>query len=776
MRADFLLAAIFILSALTLTGAAEPVRAEITRDNWVSSYRTEVEGNNGASPKLKLKGVQEFSLIDIDVAPLQGKRVTKAELHLHGFGDEILHRVTVSTVMDEWVEGNATGYAKTPGASCFAWARYGERRWGGTEADITGVMCGAGGSVWSFADASPRDADGWQVIPVDPAVVQARMDGRGFGFAVIDDVGSEYTRDGNQFTYRPFVNRYVSSKDDKRSTKPYFMLWLDDGAPAGAVPATAAAPVTPAKLPGLPAPTKLKALDLRALDLFGEPLASLDFTAAKGEAISFSVDVPATIELPGIEVTPYGMPLVEGRADPLAPGSPDGATFFDLQVPKDIRAGRIEGTLRAGGKSYPCSLTVWNFTLPDRLSFIPQMNCYSLPGHEIEYYRLAHAHRTSLNCLPYHWNGRIDAGPEICSDGTWDWSKWDAQYGPLFDGSAFADLPRKGVPIDAFYLTLNENWPMEQEKHFKGGYWIESAYDDAYWTEFRDAAAKIAQHIESKGWVEPMFEFYLNNKVSNKTAGWDRSSALWILDEPSNTQDFWALRYFGIEFGKAVAKYPGARLVYRADISRPQWQRDLFDGVVNVEVVSGSLRTYSGQVRERARRFGNLCYMYGSPNTIGTPNAINAAWCVEAWALGADGVVPWQTIGKTSAWEKLDDLSLFYPAETGPAPSLRLKAFRAGQQLVEYLTLYAELSGQSRESIGAAVLESGLRATTVKKSEDDAGNSAFPPDAGSRLMDLRQRLGEWLNRKAPPARERWHDPRPKPHNPAMVKSIQPVQP
>ena len=766
----------FLLLVAFSAVASEPVRVEITRDNWISSSATEVEGNNGASPKLKLKGVQELALMDVDAGALKGRRVVKAELHLHGLGDEVLRRITVSTITDEWAEGDATGYKKTPGASSFAWARTGERRWGGTEPDITGVMCGAGGSVWSFGDASPRNADGWQVIPVAPAVVQARIDGRGFGFAVMDDVGSEYTRDGSRFTYRPFLNRYVSSKDDKRSARPFFLLWLEDGAPAAATPAPAkAAIIEVAKLPAATLP-QAQNLGVKALDEYGEPLRSLDFAAAKGETISFSVDAAATIELPGVKATSFAMPLIEGRADPLMPGPSEGATCFDLHVPKDSRAGRISGTLRVGGKVLPCSLTVWDFTLPDRLSFIAQMNCYGLPGHERDYYRLAHAHRTTLNCLPYHWNGRIDAGPVIKADGAWDWSAWDAQYGPLLDGSAFADLPRGPVPTEAFYLMLNEAWPMQHDAHFKGGYSIESAYDDAYWKEFRAAAAKIAQHVASKGWSEPMFEFYLNNKVSNKKAGWEKSTAPWILDEPSNTQDFWALRRFGIEFWSGVAAHPGARLVYRADISRPQWQRDLFDGVVNVEVVSGSLRTYGHRVRERAQRFGSLFYMYGSANAIGTPNVANAAWCVEAWALGADGVVPWQTVGKAAAWQKADELSLFYPTDRGPVPSLRLKAFRAGQQLVEYLTMYAALSGQSRESIGRALLESGLRATTVKKNEDDAGESAFPPDAGSRLGTLRQSLGTWLSQKSPPSRERWHDPRPRAQDAAKVKLIAPVQP
>jgi hypothetical protein len=108
-------------------------------------------------------------------------------------------------------------------------------------------------------------------------------------------------------------------------------------------------------------------------------------------------------------------------------------------------------------------------------------------------------------------------------------------------------------------------------------------------------------------------------------------------------------------------------------------------------------------------------------------------------------------------------------------PSLRLKSFRAGQQLVEYLTQFTALSGESRRSIAAAVLaEPGIRATTVKRSEADAGRSAFGADTHRSITALRLRLGHWLDAKAPPARDRWHDPRPKPHDANAVRQIEAV--
>ena len=47
-----------LCSSLCLAQSAEPLRVEVSRDAWISAFPTEQEGNNGGSPKLKLKGTQ----------------------------------------------------------------------------------------------------------------------------------------------------------------------------------------------------------------------------------------------------------------------------------------------------------------------------------------------------------------------------------------------------------------------------------------------------------------------------------------------------------------------------------------------------------------------------------------------------------------------------------------------------------------------------------------------------------------------------------------------
>jgi hypothetical protein len=681
--------------------------------------------------------------------------------------------VTVSTISVPWEEGTGTNYARVPLAACF--------RLPGAAPDITAVILGNGGSIWRFADASDPDAAGWQSIPIDPDVVQARLDGRSHGFVVMDDLGNEWTRRGDVFRWRPFPNRFFHSKDQNASVAPRFEVWMTDGAPPALPRSPAPPPLAEPKrinLPSIAVPEEEKAppQSMTVGDLFGRPLAVL--RAARGETAWLDVRTDVGVE-PDLRV-PDGFSgklySVEAHGDALVPwngpGKPSvpdrtdrhrrtGHWLTEIFVPKSARPGRH--TVRLA-KQCEIPLEVWDFALPDRLSFVPQMNAYGLPdAQEVAYYRLAHAHRSCLNCLRYNWRGEVSGGcaPRTPADGTWDWTAWDQRFGPLLDGSAFAGLPRGRLPVVAFYLPLNENWPMDHERAYRGGYWVETAYPDSYWAEFRAAGQQFARHIAEKGWADTTFEFYLNNKVYFKAdrGSWSKCSAPWIFDEPVNTQDFWALRRFGREF---LAAAGGARnLVFRCDISRPEWQRDLLDGVCGEEVISGALRTYRQRILARQARYGQKVLLYGSPNKIGTPNLQCSAWCLDAWCLGADGVVPWNTVGTTRSWTEPDQTCLFYPTEQGPLPSLRLKAFCHGQQLVEYLTIFTQLAGHERRSVAEALRrELGLDGLLKKTSEGDAGTMSYDRISPECIELIRFRLGSWIAAKKPRDRKSWTLPRP----------------
>ncbi len=907
-----------ILAAAPASG--EEIRLAVTRDTWFSEVGSEADANLGGASKLKLKSYQELSLVDLDPAPLRGRVVVGAILHLRSAGEPRLRRVTVGTIAADWVEGKSASYAPEAGASTFRHRRHPDVPWTVVGGDLCDVILNQGGSLWRSADASAPDAEGWQTVAVAPLIVAARVAGVSFGFVVFDDTGSEWTREGEKFTTHPRPNRFVASRESNRASAPYFTVKLGaaDRSPPGiptdlssdigtlpsgeasvswATPADigASGPVgflvevdgrevpryliPPAGTPrqgvrmhlrdlGLIGGSKV-ALGVRAVDGAGNvgqeartnvrisnrrakplpgsvprsmsagpqnprlgpatvavvdeldvidpgtgaPVQALEpgylaanhlwdgsrrrlaIQAARNEFVGFQVFFkgpvqglrPAlTFEDPadsGIKAEFGRMANVAtGRGpmpDPVVPlsGPLDlpvdaklggGSMLVEVYVPHGARAGEHRGklTLRAGGEELPIdvALRVWDFDLPDVLSFLPEMNAYSLPDDERSFYRLAHRHRTALNRVPYSQRGEVAPGmaPKI-DGGRLGWSAWDARFGPLFDGSAFADLPRRGVPLECFYLPLHENWPSPIDPNYNGDYWADRAFPESYRRAFVSASRQFAEHLDAKGWRGTIFQGFLNNKVDFKGGprGWSGGSSPWLLDEPASFQDFWALRYFASAFheGVAAARPNGvgpARIAFRADISRPQWQRDSLDGLLDDNVVGGEVRNRRRMVLDRKERDGQLVLEYGGSSAIDAPNVQGAAWCVDAWSLGLDGVIPWQTIGRAESWTTADELALFYPprpgVDAGPVPSIRLKSYRRGQQDVEYLALLAAVEGEPRWAIGSRVREALHLAGERQKTgpgEDDAGSIRYGRLQPRDLWSLRHRVGSALSEAHP---------------------------
>ncbi len=860
--------------------------------------------------------------MDIDPAPLKGRVITGATLHLHCSSKDIQKRLAVSSLASEWVEGTGTGYAKQPGSSCFEEAELGKRPWAYPGSDLTAVMMGEGNTLWATWDATPPDAEGWQTVAVEPRVVAARVAGLSHGFVVFDDTGSEWTRNGEQYKRLTFPNRFVHSRESGAKTAPYFTIYLGDEdkqppaaptyprqeqttLPAGeaivswltppdslgfrvgflkggsdeqwvdwedegqqatpiprylvpsaapgqrvemhlrdlgikggesltlgvaavdaagnvgpattfsvklsATPPTVAIVGEPAAKFTEPAPLpKLGGAEVAVIDSLdkvnpasGETIPPHDATylaanhlwsakdklvrlyAAKNEFIAFQVVLKGAVEgvTPAIKLPqPLRAELLEfhnvkaksgSLPDPLVPikgALTSGAFLADLYVPHEAKAGKHTGTLTLtkGGESLAIAieLNVWDFTLPDYLSFIPEMNSYGLPSPELGYYRVGHAHRTCVNALPYSQGGSVRHAPKW--DGAkLDWTAWDKQFGPLLDGSAFADMPRKGVPLDSFYLPLHENWPGDVFKSYNGSYWADRAFPPAYRETFVKVSRLFAEHFAEKGWNDTFLQFYLNNKSNFKERGWSRGASPWILDEPASFQDYWALRWFATAFHEGAAAVRGkAKVGFRIDISRPEWERDCLTPLNDFYVCSGVFRKYRRMILDRQRRNGMVIFEYGSSNPIEASNVQPAGWCVSAWCLGADGVLPWQTIGNDGSWANADECSLFYPGgkvdSQVPIPSVRLKAYRRGQQDVEYLTLLTELLKAPRWAVGQAVQDQLRLVATARKAADaggieDAGRITLDRLSPVALWELRTRVGGILSKARPEWKRRLVD-------------------
>ncbi|GAF74144.1 unnamed protein product, partial [marine sediment metagenome] len=226
--------------------------------------------------------------------------------------------------------------------------------------------------------------------------------------------------------------------------------------------------------------------------------------------------------------------LVVPYEDNKIPGQKVGLVFVDIYVPHKTAPGAYTGKLSVGAITIPVELAVRDLDLPDTIeAIIFEMNNYYVWTHaygkldddalaklEHAYHRMAHEHRLSLNSVTHGHGGGIQgrSAPPLTGKGAdtrvADWTAWDRRYGPLLDGSAFADLPRAGVPITHIYTPFNENWPAKINEHFN--YNVAEDMLGTFEREYIDAAkavcADFARHFNEKRWYDTQFQLFLNDK------------------------------------------------------------------------------------------------------------------------------------------------------------------------------------------------------------------------------------------------------------------------
>ncbi len=464
------------------------------------------------------------------------------------------------------------------------------------------------------------------------------------------------------------------------------------------------------------------------------------------------------------------LPLQAGKsfsipaADNEVPGQRNQSVLVDVWIPKDAPAGSYQGTVTVsaagvGPVAVPVQLRVWPVTLPDKLSFNCELNAYSSAALTKDYawYRIAHAHRTTLNVLPYSQNGSLKSIFEmpLAGDGAKmhvaDWSKYDSYFAPLLDGSAFKNMPGAGVPLASQYLPFNEAWPVNfrdhyafkstslEEHYLKAGP-IESLMDKEYAPTVEAVIRDWIEHFQKMGWTRTQMEFFLNAK-QGFTKG---KLGFWALDEPQHRDDYLALRYWARLFKAAAVDQRDTKFLFRLDISRPYMQREWFDKVVDMEVVGAGAFFGKSRCREDLLRRGFEFYPYGALNPVRNSNLNAEAWPVAVYLLGGDGLVPWDTIGSKANYREPLDTAVLLPAPAGsPADepvvcSVRLKALRRGQQDVEYLALLARKMGYDREQINgllAGLLD--LHGTTAERFTDEAGETIFNNLTAEQFAQLR---------------------------------------
>ena len=499
----------------------------------------------------------------------------------------------------------------------------------------------------------------------------------------------------------------------------------------------------------------------------------VDLLGCRGEYVSFQLVIEATGEggeLAGVKITPGalagpgGAAIRAGEVElyrnwytrnkngkwqpaylvPLKAGAELGApgpvrklegqrnrtVYVDVYIPKDAPAGRYSGTIEisTGGvaRSVPVRLVVADFDMPDELAFWPQLNTYRLPKSWKAYYRLAHANR----CVFFY---RM-LSPEVSGEGKAvkvNWKKYDSMMAPLLSGSLFEDLRRSGVPIEAYGLPFRDYWPTELTKktydykgywpkkgddrktlfdHFMKAAYIEDALSDGYKQAFHAVQRQFVEHFKANGWdrteMQCMFMGKMTHRIQYGINMW------WTTDEPYHWDDWLALEFFNRHF-KAGPGADAKRWVTRADISRPQWQGDFMDGVLDTIYFGTGSVASAAQIRRCRRlceRGGVDMRFYGSASPDTASNTSTLSTVLNYWLLGGTAALPWQTVGPDKALDVNDAAAggnclLVDGSRLGHdcLADMRIKAYRDAEQFVEYLKLFENRYGLRREQVRAIV-------------------------------------------------------------------------
>jgi len=490
----------------------------------------------------------------------------------------------------------------------------------------------------------------------------------------------------------------------------------------------------------------------------------------------------------------YALPLTGTVGCPMADNAIAGqkhqAVTVDYFVPAQTKPGNYTGivTLTTAGHSAQLALQlkVYSAVIPDDIHFNPELNCYGGPGEAgsdqfKNSFRIAHYNRCTINRVPYSQGGKIhpDYVPAIDATGrVTDWSNFDQRLSGLLDGSWFSDNPRSGVPVASLYLPHFEGWPLNFQNHYQPGANVppasknhddnvkhhilakpvEEAFDQAFRTAFITNVKDFYEHMQQKGWTRTMFQCYLNNKPNY---GYTR----WTLDEPSIYRDWEALNFFGslwkqavndpeiytqkwhddifrTGFGEMQRKRP--TFLFRGDISRPTWQGNLSDGLMNIMYIGGGGFDMPRLILAHKRRMPTILYAYGACADAAKSNWENAAWCLKAYACGSDGVLPWQSLGTGLSNPDPDGSGNAVITNAGgeygnAVGSLRLHGLRRGAQNCELLRLLQLKNSWTRQQIGALVSQKvPLTSEYKQKFTDEAAAATFGKLSSQGFVEMQE--------------------------------------
>ena len=447
--------------------------------------------------------------------------------------------------------------------------------------------------------------------------------------------------------------------------------------------------------------------------------------------------------------------------------------YVDVYIPRQAAAGTYSGTVtvEAGLDKavLPIEVRVYDLTLPDTLSFWPELNSYSVPANLLDYHRLAHGHRLVFN--PWVVRPVLQgAGKDVRVQ----WDQYDASVGSLLSGEAFKDNRRAGVATPVMYLPFEDSWPtpLSRQTYTYAGHWpgqgearrylvdhsmaapyIGDGLSQGYKDAFLAVQRQFTEHFAQRGWRRTEMQLFFGGKSTHRL---DYGSNMWwTTDEPYHWEDWLALQFFSnlwAQGRRALGADPAIWSV-RADLSRPMWTGRVLDTIADTAYWGGftNARWYQRAAWLSANT-GLRSRAYGSANAATASNTQTVSMLLQVWAHGGDGFLPWQTLGNDASLDTNDNVAgntLMVPGARFGIPvvgDMRLEALRDGQQIIEYLVILMERYHVSREQVGAALLDalplSANRASGA--AQDDAEAGRFSTLQDWHIAELRRALAELI--------------------------------
>ncbi|MFB3920496.1 MAG: hypothetical protein ACE145_02170 [Terriglobia bacterium] len=314
------------------------------------------------------------------------------------------------------------------------------------------------------------------------------------------------------------------------------------------------------------------------------------------------------------------------------------------------------------------------------------------------YHRLFYEHRGVYHQLGYGHGGKVgpEFAPVLAGSGRAkhiaDWTLFDRHYGPLLDGSAFAQTRRGPKAIPYVYLPINPEWPASFL------WWGEPGYE----VEFVNVVSEIERHFREKGWTRTYLEMIFNQKKRYKAFPWDGDEVRFARDN----------EYY-LEYGRLLKKALPAdtpvKFVFRADVSwMMEDQFKLLAGVAKSWVCNSAILSWYREAPSTLRERGDIIWYYSAAPSVQEVSSAITFHPLRAWMWGVHGYLHWQTVEPgEDPWFHFNggSIVLAYPGERfgieGPIPSLRLKIQRNALQ--DLAVLSGLTNGPGAEGVKAEV-------------------------------------------------------------------------